>query len=153
MNRQGTRMMKKSFFSLILSTVMVAGVIAAAAQQPDQQSGSEDSARQARHRPDPQRTVQMLAKRLNLTDDQKQKLLPVLTGQQEQMRSIVSDSSLSQADRREKIKALRQESDTRINSILNDEQKQKYAQLKQERMQRMHDRMDRQDGADHSNSQ
>jgi protein CpxP len=142
-------MMKKSFFALVFSAVIVAGVVTLAAQAPDQQGENDHSAGPAHRRADPQRNVQMLGKRLNLTDDQKAKLLPILTDQQQQMRAIFNDSSLSTSDRREKMKTLRQDTESKVEALLTDEQKQKYAQLKQERMQRTKDRMGTQDGGDH----
>lgn len=139
-------MMKKSFLSLVFSIAVVAGAVAVAAQAPEQQGENDNSARPAHRRADPERTVQMLGKRLNLTGDQKAKLLPILTDQQQQMRGVFSDSSLSNSERRDKMKALRQDTESKIDGILTDEQKQKYAQLKQERMQRMKDRRQTQSG-------
>jgi Spy/CpxP family protein refolding chaperone len=120
----------------IAGLVGVAGSLAMAQDQqaaPQQQTERGHGRRQF----DPERRVNMLAKRLNLTDDQKQKLQGIFADQQQQMQSMRQDSSLSRQDRMEKMKTLRSEADEKVNGILNDDQKQKYAQMKEKARERM----------------
>jgi endonuclease I len=63
-----------------------------------------------------------------------------LTDQQQQMKSIFSDNSLSQQDRRAKMQAVRQDSDTKIKAVLTDSQKQTWDQMQQQRRERMQQR-------------
>ena len=110
-----------------------------AAMAQDQQAAPQQQTERGhgRRQFDPQRRVDMLAKRLNLSDDQKQKLQGIFADQQQQMQSMRQDSSLSRQDRMEKMKTLRSEADDKINGILNEDQKQKYAQLKEKSRERM----------------
>jgi hypothetical protein len=90
---------------------------------------------------DPQQRVNMLAKRLKLSDDQKQKLLPIFTDEQTQMKSLRDDSSLSREDKMTKMKSIHEDTETKVNGLLNDDQKQQYTKMQEQMRQRMHDRM------------
>jgi periplasmic protein CpxP/Spy len=129
--------MRKQIFSAILSTFFGLGVLAAAPRTQDQSSTEQHKESRHGRQADPQQQANSLGKKLNLTDDQKNKLLPVLTDRQQQMKSIHQDSSLSQQDRRAKMQSLWQDSDAKIKALLNDDQKQKYDQIQQQRRERM----------------
>lgn len=145
--------MKKTVIAMaIAGLVGLAGPAAMAQDQqaaPQQQAERGHSGRQF----DPERRVNMLAKRLNLTDDQKQKLAGIFADQQQQMQSIRQDSSLSREDRMEKMKTLRSDADEKINGILNDDQKQKYAQMKEKARERMQQHRDGGDSQTPNNNQ
>ena len=81
---------------------------------------------------DPQRQVQMLTKKLNLTADQQQQLLPILTARNQQIQSIRNDSSLSRKDRHEKMLAIREDSQNKIKALLTQDQQQTYDQMLQQ---------------------
>lgn len=135
--------MKKQVFALALSTLFGLGVAMAAPQAPDQPAQQEQSVR--RHEPDPNRQVRMLTKKLNLTADQQNQILPILTARQQQFESIRSDSSLAPKDRREKMRAVREDSDAKIRTLLTDDQKQAMDQMQQQMRERMQQhRQDRQ---------
>ena len=129
--------MKKQIFSAALSTLFGLGVLVAAPQTQDQSNTDQRKESAHRHGADPQRQANILAKKLNLTADQKNQILPILTDRQQQMKSIHEDSSLSQADRRTKMRSVFEDSDAKIKAVLNDDQKQKYDQMQQERRERM----------------
>ena len=129
--------MKKQIASLALGTFFGLGILAAAPQAQDQSNTAPNKESHHRRQPDPQREVNALGKKLNLTDDQKNQILPILTDRQQQMQSIHSDSSLSAEDRRTKMRTLWEDSDGKIKAVLNDTQKQKYDQMQQERRDRM----------------
>jgi protein CpxP len=135
--------MKKPLLALTLSAFLGAAIAAPAPQAADAQAGGQEgqAGHHGRQAMDPQKRVDMLAKQLNLTDDQKQKLLPILTEQREKMKSIRDDTSLSRDDRFQKMRDLRQDTDNKINPILTDEQKQKYADMQQKTRERMEQRM------------
>jgi periplasmic protein CpxP/Spy len=130
--------MRKQIFSLALSTVFGLGVAMAAPQNsaPAPQSQDQSAAPQAghwagRHEADPNKEVQHLTKKLNLTQDQQNQILPILTSQKQQMDSIRNDSSLSAQDRRAKFRAVREDSDNKVRAVLNDDQKKTYDQMQQ----------------------
>jgi len=72
-----------------------------------------------------------LAEELGLTADQKAKLGPIMKHQQEQMQALRKDESLSQEQRREKGRALREENQKAIAAVLTPEQAKKFAELRE----------------------
>jgi protein CpxP len=141
--------MKKQIFSAALSTFFALGVLAASPQTQDQSNADQHKESAHRREADPQRQVNRLGKRLNLTEDQKNQILPILTERQQQMKSIHEDSSLSPQDRRAKMRSAWEDSDTKIKAVLNDDQKQKYDQMQQQRRERM--QQHRQDQGENNN--
>jgi periplasmic protein CpxP/Spy len=77
--------------------------------------------------------LEWLSKQLNLTDDQKTKLKPILDDESSQMKSIHEDSSLSQDQKRDKMKELRESTDTKIEDVLTPDQQTKFKELNAER--------------------
>ncbi len=132
--------MKKQIVTLALTTFFGLGTIGVAVAAPqDPQAPAPVQARE--HRPvDPNRQVKMLSKRLNLTADQQNQVLPILGDQQQQIAGIQADNSLSQKDRHAKMRAVRQDSDAKIRALLNDNQKQAYDQMLQQRRERKQQR-------------
>ena len=134
--------MKKSILTLALSTAFGLGVAMAApqstapAQSQDESTAPQKGHWAGRHEADPNKQLQHMTKKLNLTADQQNQILPILTDRQQQMQSIRNDSSLSQQDRRAKFRALREDSDSKIRAVLNDDQKKTYDQMHQQ----MHER-------------
>src|SRR5690348_1942743 len=53
----------------------------------------------------------MIAQRLNLTDDQKPKVKEILDGQRQQMRDLFQNQDLSREDRMAKMKTIREDTD------------------------------------------
>jgi periplasmic protein CpxP/Spy len=76
--------------------------------------------------------VKMLADRLNLNDDQQAKVKSILTDSQKQGQSIRDDNSLSQEDRRDKMRSLRESTNSKIREVLNDDQKKKFDEMQQQ---------------------
>jgi protein CpxP len=116
--------MKQRVFSFILAGVCAAGLALAEPQQPQRS---------------PEHRMQMLSKRLNLTADQQAKLLPIMTDRQQQIRAIFQDSSLTKEDRMAKMKAVRKDSNAKIEALLTNDQRQNFEQLQQELRQRARD--------------
>jgi len=129
--------MKRKVFNLALSALFGLGVAIAAPQAQDTAATPQSSQPAERHQPDPNRQVRMLTKKLNLTADQQNQILPILTSRQEQMQSIRADASLSPQDRRAKMRAAREDSDTKIRGLLTDDQKKSYDQMQQHMRERM----------------
>ena len=80
--------------------------------------------------------LQMLSEKLNLTDDQKAKLKPVLQDQMQQMKAVREDSSLSQEQKHAKMKSIHESLDDQINAVLTPEQQAKFKQMRQEQMEK-----------------
>jgi len=82
------------------------------------------------------RTRPDVAKMLNLTDDQKAKVQPILDAQREKMRAVFQDDSLSPDDKRAKMKTIRDDTNAKLKPILTPEQYATWEKM-QTRMRRM----------------
>ncbi len=71
---------------------------------------------------------------LNLTQDQKDKLKQYREDNMKKMEEIRNNSSLSEDQKQEKMKALREEGRKNTESILTDEQKKKMKEMRDDRM-------------------
>jgi periplasmic protein CpxP/Spy len=96
---------------------------------------------------DPQRQVQMLTKKLNLTADQQQQLLPILTERNQQIQNIRNDNALSHKDRHEKMLAVREDSQKKIKALLTQDQQQTYDQMLQQAREHHGDRKSQDTGS------
>lgn len=135
--------MKNRVLCLALSSFLGLGA-ALAAQAPQDQAAAPQAQAPAvpqnGHKAvDPNRQIQMLAKKLNLTADQQNQLLPILTDRQQQMAAIWNDSSLSKKDRHDKTRAIREDSKNKIEAVLSADQKQSYEQMLQRQHQHRKD--------------
>lgn len=66
--------------------------------------------------------LDMIAQRLNLTDDQKPKVKEILDGQRQQMRDLFQNQDLSPEDRTAKMKTVREETDAKMKAVLTADQ-------------------------------
>src|SRR4051794_5531094 len=111
--------MKNPILALTLSAILGAGTVTLIARGQDAPPPQgEGGGGHGRRQFDPQQRVNMLAKRLNLTDDQKTKVQSIFADMQQQSQGIRQDSSLSREDKMAKMKALREDADGKINGVL-----------------------------------
>ena len=132
--------MKRQICSLALATLFGLGVAIAAPQAPDQSAPPQGSAESGHHQFDPNRQLQMMTKRLKLTSDQQNQILPILTNRGQQMESLRADNSLAPKDRHAKMRSIREDADSQIRAVLNDSQKQTYDQMQQQMRERQRER-------------
>ena len=150
--------MKKQILTLALGTLFGLGAAVAAPfnpgapQQQQEQAPAPQDGQHAGHRADPNQQVRRLSKRLNLTADQQNQLLPILTNQQQQMESIRNDSSLSPEDKHAKMRSLREDTTAKVRGLLTDEQKQTYDQMQQQMRERMQQRREQRQNGEQPNS-
>jgi len=127
----------------LLATGLALGSAAAFAQQdspaPDA-SAQPGPGRMGRQPMTPDEQVARMTKRYNLSADQQTQIKPILADQQTQMMALRQDSSLSREDRMAKMKTIREGSNTKIQALLNDSQKQKFAADQQQMQERMQQR-------------
>jgi protein CpxP len=88
---------------------------------------------------------------LNLTDDQKAKLRPIIADENQQMEALRNDNSINQAQKIDKANQIRAQASPKIKAILTPEQLQKLAQLQQDRARQQ--QQESQPAAPPSNSQ
>lgn len=82
--------------------------------------------------------LQMLSEKLNLTEDQKAKLRPILEEQDQQLKAIHDDTSLSPEQVSAKKKAIHESFHEQINAVLTPEQQVKFKEMKHEGMEKHH---------------
>jgi Spy/CpxP family protein refolding chaperone len=143
--------MKMKTHKLMLGLVALAALMAlpCAAQNPaDQAAGAAskagDTAKQtaqdatsavndATTQAKVQQKLQRLSSELNLTDDQKTKLKPILQNEAGQLKSVNNDSSLSSDAKQAKMKEIHASASQQMNEILTPDQQQKLAAMKAEK--------------------
>jgi Spy/CpxP family protein refolding chaperone len=99
------------------------------APTPDKRTGMQRGESVDQH-------LQMLSEKLNLTDDQKAKLKPILQDQMQQMKAVREGSSFSEEQKRAKMKSIHESLHDQINVVLTPEQQAKFKQMRQEQMQK-----------------
>jgi periplasmic protein CpxP/Spy len=106
--------------------------------QPSQESQAPTPEKHAgmHHEESADQHLQMLSEKLNLTDGQKAKLKPILQDQIQQMKTVREDSSLSEEQKRAKMKSIHESLHDQINALLTPEQQVKFKQMRQEQMQK-----------------
>jgi len=83
--------------------------------------------------------MEMLAKKLNLTDAQRQQFREIGQHARQQVMSIRNDSSLTDDQKKEKVQALRKQSHQEMFGVLTPEQKEQLKQMRQQ-WQKDHDK-------------
>jgi Spy/CpxP family protein refolding chaperone len=143
--------MNRTKATIILGALLSASVMFAQAPDSNQapaanapQSAPVQPGDQHRHF-DPSQFAAHLGKRLNLTSDQVAQITPILSARQQQMQTLRADTSLSVQDRHTKARAIRQDTNSKIEAVLNDQQKQQFEQmLAQRRAHRHHEQQNSQ---------
>jgi protein CpxP len=134
--------MRNLFSSVALGSVLVVGLSGNALLAQDQSASppvsAQSQASRPAHVPNPRHQAKKMAKQLGLTPDQVSKIEPILADRDQQVQGLRSDTTLAPTDRKAKMHSLRQESDSRIEAILTDAQKQQYEQIKQTRKANRH---------------
>jgi protein CpxP len=81
--------------------------------------------------------MKKMAEELNLTDNQKEKLKPIMKEQGEKMKAVWDDAAASQDDKRAKMKEIRDAGATKIKAVLTPEQLPKFEAMQKENQERM----------------
>lgn len=84
----------------------------------------------------PENHLKMLSEKLSLTDDQKTRMKPILQDEAQQMKAVRDDTSLSDAQKHAKMRAIHESFHDQINGVLTPEQQAKWKQMKQEAMEK-----------------
>lgn len=125
--------------SLVLSSLLLA--VTGTALSPVVY-GQDDAGSSAQAAPQitPEAVVNRLATKLNLTDDQKTQITPIIADRQQKLQELRSDTSMRKMQKMRKAKGIFEDSDKKINAILNDQQRQQYAQLEKQMREEMKQR-------------
>jgi Spy/CpxP family protein refolding chaperone len=127
--------MSKSRWSILTILVLSAASVTFAQTSP-QASTPEKRAGMHQKGESVEQHLQMLSEKLNLTDDQKAKLKPILQDQMQQMKGVREDSSLSEDQRRAKMKSIHESLHDQINAVLTPEQQAKFKQMQHDEMEK-----------------
>jgi protein CpxP len=125
-------------------TLLLAGVLALASTAVWSQNDAPPAGQMRPRGGNSERELQQLTQRLNLTADQQGQVKTLLAERAQKMDALrnaapSADGSAAPAPR-EQMQAIRADTDTKINALLNDDQKTKFAALQQERKERMEHR-------------
>jgi protein CpxP len=80
--------------------------------------------------------AQAIAQQLNLTPQQKEKVLPILVAEAPKVDALKKDNSLSRTQKMQQVRAIHQQTDPQMKAILSPEQ---YQKLKEIRLQAVKD--------------
>lgn len=109
----------QKLFTFLASTVCVATLLIIAPAAPAQNPGAAAK-------------LQALSKQLDLTPDQKVKLLPVLETEVPKLEAIKNNTSLSGMQKMRQLRAIHNESAPQMQKILTPEQYQKLQAIRQQ---------------------
>lgn len=123
------------FHSLAFGTILIFA-LNVAAQQMGTASGSAGKSEQRQpsmqdNAPSADEQMKVLTTKLDLTDDQQARIIPILQGLHDATVKISQDLSLSREERLAKVRPMRYKAHDRIRAILNNEQKKKLEQYMQ----------------------
>jgi len=124
MARQTKKENMKNHTHLIISALSIATFALLAPTSFAQKGGAAMSKAQA------------IAQQLNLTPQQKEKILPILVDEAPKVNAIKNDNSLSKIQKIQQIKAIHQQTDPQMKAILSPQQ---YQKLKEIRIQAIRD--------------
>ena len=119
--------MKKTM--VILAALTFGCAVAFAAPAPDSNSPAYRNGGRAAQRP-AHNFLQELSEKLNLTDEQKAAIEPILVTEANEIKAVHQDSSLSDEQKQAKVKEIRDNSREKINALLTPEQQKKFAEMK-----------------------
>ncbi|HEY1656769.1 MAG TPA: hypothetical protein VGG14_00365 [Candidatus Sulfotelmatobacter sp.] len=118
-------MRKHTLLALALAGVSML-TMSAVAQNDNTDQQAAPAEHRGPHHMDPAKRTEMLTKHLNLTSDQQSKVMDMFKGEQSQMESLRSDSSLSQDDRRSKMMEIRKATNDQVRAVLDPDQQKKF---------------------------
>jgi periplasmic protein CpxP/Spy len=80
----------------------------------------------------PEQVVDRMDAKLHLSPDQKAQISPVIAARQQKLAALREDTSSSGLRKLRKMKGIFADSDKKIEPVLNDQQKQQYAQMREQ---------------------
>ncbi len=135
-NFEKSRMFRAAVVGLCSAGLVMSAAVAqqetAPPPPPDQQQGAPaDGQMQGpmqgqRGMMDPERRVEMMHRRLGLSDDQTAQVRKILTETQAQAETLRTNSSLGPADRHAQMMSLREGEQARLRAVLTPDQQAKY---------------------------
>jgi len=122
----------------------------ATAQEPGQSQNDNAPAAQSapppaqRRPPNPARQARRLGRQLSLSAGQVSQIEPMLADRQQQWENLRTDPTLSPQQRRAQARSIMLDSNSKLEAIMTDNQKQQYEQMQQDRREARRRRMQQQ---------
>jgi protein CpxP len=121
--------MKRILLSTALSLALAGTAAFAQQAQPTLPENSTPNANapyhhRGHHAPNPQRQAEFISKKLNLSADQTAKLTPIFADRQQKTQALFQDQSLTQQQRHEQMKAIHQNTEQQLATVLSPDQMQ-----------------------------
>jgi hypothetical protein len=120
--------MKRQLDLFRATALAVAAMIVVAATSRAQAPGPNSAAAQK---------LAMVAKQLNLTPEEKMKLLPILQAEAPKLKAIKADTSLTPPQKLEQLKAVHQETDPKVQAILTPTQYEQWQEIRKQEVMKM----------------
>lgn len=117
--------------ALFVLLILLGGAAAMSAHAQSHSQAQAPGAAPAAPQHSPTEVVEMLGKRLSLSDQQKSQILPIITERQQKIQALRNDASLPPQQRMSQVQSIMKDSDARINALLTPEQQQGYSQIEQ----------------------
>lgn len=128
----------KALYKAVTGLLLLSSSMMQVAMAQDQAPPAQFGAMQQRT---PDEVVNNLAAKLNLTDDQKNQIRPMIADRQQRMAALRSDTSMRPMQKMRTMRDIFQDSDKKIKTVLNDQQRQQYIQLEQQMRDQIRQRM------------
>ncbi len=123
--------------TLTLLVVLTTGLLLAG-QNPAPQTPQQGHEAMGAAASSPGAHLQMLTEKLNLTEEQRAKLKPILQDQAQQLKAVHDDTSLTPEQKAAKKKAIHASFHEQINAVLTPEQQAKFKEMKHEGREKHH---------------
>lgn len=119
----------KKFILAAVAIVSLASV--SFAQSTDEKTGTREQKKEW-GRQEGEQNREAIMRRLNLTDDQKAKLMDIIKNGKTRRNTIMTDSKLTQQQKNQQLDALREEGRNKVRAILTPEQEKEYVKMRKE---------------------
>ncbi|MGB9145565.1 MAG: hypothetical protein WCC14_07075 [Acidobacteriaceae bacterium] len=131
--------MKKTLMTMALGGMLALCMSPALRAQDNSAPPPQDNGQQQQgpggqgRRMDPDTQLAHMTKQLDLTADQQSQIRPILVDRDQKMQALWQNQSLAREDRRSQMMSIRQDSNAKIEAVLNDQQKQKFEAMQERR--------------------
>ena len=120
-------------FQYLLLMLALATPAALLAQDNPPPAPAGGPGQMAHHMPSVDEQLNHLSSKLNLTDDQKTQIKPILQDQQDQVSQLMSNNSGSREETHAKMRDIHEKSNAKIRALLTDDQKGIFDKMQSER--------------------
>jgi Spy/CpxP family protein refolding chaperone len=117
---------------LLAAAVLLTGSVALAQDSAPAAPAQPGARYEQRRRDQAEDRLRRMSKELNLTDDQKEKLKPILQDEAQQMKTVQADTSLTSQQRRKKMRGIHRTFEPQVQAVLTPEQRDKLKSMKHE---------------------